>query len=197
MRPCTRGGVMSSLKKRMPPAVGMKSPVMALNSVVLPAPFEPMMARRSLAATRKVMPDSATRAPKCRATLSSSRACAPDSCRRAATDTSDTLVSQIGLLRAARIVAAGLPEREEFGFRNGQRLVDLRNDLDELVMERAVGVLSHFRQELVGDGVAVLVQRHLAGRRLQNEACERRAQLAAAVGDVGIHLARRRQQRGH
>ena len=44
------------VEEAMRPAVGMKSPVMALNSVVLPAPFEPMMARRSLAATRKVMP---------------------------------------------------------------------------------------------------------------------------------------------
>src|ERR1700748_3529918 len=186
MRSCTGNVVMSSLKKRMRPAVVTKSPVMALNSVVLPAPFEPMMARRSLAATRKVMPDSATRAPKCRATLSSSRACAPDSCRRAATDTSDTLVSQIGLLRAARIVAAGLAEREKLGFRNAQRLVDLRNDLDELVIERSVGVLGHFRQELVGDGVAVLVQRDLAGRRLQDEAGERRAPLAPNAGLGGV-----------
>jgi hypothetical protein len=38
---------MSSPKKRIVPEEGGKSPVMQLNSVVLPAPFEPRMARRS------------------------------------------------------------------------------------------------------------------------------------------------------
>ena len=38
---------MSSPKKRIVPEVGGKSPVMQLNSVVLPAPFEPSTARRS------------------------------------------------------------------------------------------------------------------------------------------------------
>ena len=63
---------------------------MALNKVVLPAPFEPITARRSLAAIRMLMPSSATSAPKCRPTFSSSSACAPDSCNRVATDTSAT-----------------------------------------------------------------------------------------------------------
>ena len=38
---------MSSPKKRIVPEDGGKSPVMQLNSVVLPAPFEPSTARRS------------------------------------------------------------------------------------------------------------------------------------------------------
>jgi hypothetical protein len=39
MRSCGGSAVMSSPKNRMRPAVGGKSPVMALNSVVLPAPL--------------------------------------------------------------------------------------------------------------------------------------------------------------
>src|SRR6478672_13420045 len=83
-----------------------------------------------------------TRAPKCRATLSSSSACAPDSCKREATDTSATggLHSPCSL-RAARVVAADRAELQEFSFRNAQRLVDLRDGLDELVVEGAVRVL--------------------------------------------------------
>ena len=65
MRSCVGRSVMSSPKKRMRPAVGMKSPVMALNSVVLPAPLEPRTARRSPAAILMLMPVSATSAPKC------------------------------------------------------------------------------------------------------------------------------------
>src|SRR3984957_17435234 len=181
MRSCTGSVVISSLKKRMRPAVGMKSPVMALNSVVLPAPLEPMTARRSLAAIFMVTPDSATSAPKCRATLSSSSACAPDSCKRVATDTSVTGSLSSERLRAARIIAAGLAELQEFVFRNAQRLVDLRNDLDELV----------------GDGVAVLVERHFAGRRIKNEARQRRPQLAAAIRHIGIDLLQAGEQSRH
>src|ERR1700756_4660763 len=188
MRSCTGSVVMSSLKKRIRAAVGVKSPGMALNSVVLPAPLEPMTARRSLAAIFKLISESATSAPKCRATLSSSSACAPDSCRRAATDTSDTGTPFTEPLWAVRIVAVGPAKREEFRFRNAQRLVDLRNDLDQLVVERAVGVLGHFGQEVVGDGVAVLVERDLAGRRVEPEGRQRRAQLAAAVRHVGVDL---------
>jgi len=44
MRSCGGSSVMSSPKKWMRPAVGGKSPVMALKSVVLPAPLEPRIA---------------------------------------------------------------------------------------------------------------------------------------------------------
>ncbi len=66
--------VMSSPKKRMVPLVGLKSPVIVLNSVVLPAPFEPRTARRSPAAILIYMPERAVRAPNCRPTPSSSSA---------------------------------------------------------------------------------------------------------------------------
>src|SRR5215469_8950066 len=130
MRSCTGSVVMSSLKKRMRPALGMKSPVMALNSVVLPAPLEPITARRSLAAILRLMSDSATSAPKCRATFSSSSACAPDSCRRAASDSSATGGLSFPLLRAAGIIAPDLAKLQEFVLRHAERLVHLGDHLD-------------------------------------------------------------------
>ena len=66
--------VMSSPKKRTRPAVGGKSPVTALKSVVLPAPLAPRMARRSPAATESETPSIARSAPNVRVTPSSTRA---------------------------------------------------------------------------------------------------------------------------
>ena len=65
---------MSSPKKRTRPAVGGKSPVTALKSVVLPAPLAPRMARRSPAATESETPSIARSAPNVRVTPSSTRA---------------------------------------------------------------------------------------------------------------------------
>ena len=69
--------VTSSPKKRTRPAVGGKSPVIALNSVVLPAPLAPMSARRSPAATESETSSIARSAPNVRVTPSSTRA-SPD-----------------------------------------------------------------------------------------------------------------------
>ena len=66
--------VTSSPKKRTRPAVGGKSPVMALNRVVLPAPLAPMSARRSPAATESETSSIARSAPNVRVTPSSTRA---------------------------------------------------------------------------------------------------------------------------
>src|SRR3954468_24389831 len=77
---------MSSPKKRMVPEEGGKSPVMQLNSVVLPAPFEPRTARRSPGRTVMVTSVSAASAPNSRVTpRSSSAAPAPTENRRCAT----------------------------------------------------------------------------------------------------------------
>ena len=68
------------------------------------------------------------------------------------------------------------------------------HDLDELVVEIAVGTFRDFRQVDVGDRVAVLVERHLAGRRVEGELRQRLAQLLAAVGDVAADLVKRQQR---
>src|SRR5260370_30597502 len=64
--------------------VGGKSPVTALNSVVLPAPLAPSTARRSPAATVKDTSSIALSAPKVRVTPSRTRA-SPDASGFAAT----------------------------------------------------------------------------------------------------------------
>src|SRR6202035_2239350 len=78
--------VTSSPKKRIVPEVGGKSPVMQLNSVVLPAPLEPSTARRSPGRTVSVTSVSAASAPNIRVTpRNSSAAPAPTVERRCAT----------------------------------------------------------------------------------------------------------------
>src|ERR1700746_3841845 len=59
---------MSSPKKRIVPDEGGKSPVMQLNSVVLPAPFDPSTPRRSPGRTVNDTSTSAASAPKNRVT---------------------------------------------------------------------------------------------------------------------------------
>ena len=168
MRSCAGRSVMSSPKKRMRPAVGMKSPVIALNSVVLPAPLEPRTARRSPAAILMLMPDKRDQGAEVTGDaieLQRMRAGALQACCQG-------IVRHVHRpppafasgLRAARVVAADLAERQELLLRNAQRLVHLRHDLDELVVELAVGALGDFGQEDVGDRIAVLVERDLAGR---------------------------------
>src|ERR1700757_1776381 len=77
---------MSSPKKRIVPEEGGKSPVMQLNSVVLPAPLEPSTARRSPGRTVIVTSMSAASAPNIRVTpRNSSAAPAPTAERRCAT----------------------------------------------------------------------------------------------------------------
>src|SRR5712672_3183475 len=77
---------MSSPKKRIVPEEGGKSPVMQLNSVVLPAPFEPRTARRSPGRTVMVTSVSAASAPNIRVTpRNSSAAPAPTAEMRWAT----------------------------------------------------------------------------------------------------------------
>src|SRR5260370_4490850 len=78
--------VTSSPKKRIVPEDGGKSPVMQLNSVVLPAPFEPRTARRSPGRTVRETSSKAARAPNSRVTPRSSSALAePTVERRCAT----------------------------------------------------------------------------------------------------------------
>ena len=104
-------------------------------------------------------------------------------------------VSRSERLWAARIVPPDLAKLEELVLGHAQRLIYLRDDFDELVVKRAVGVLGDFRQEVVGDRIAVLVERDLAGRRFQNQARQGRPQLAAAIRHIGIDLLEAGQQR--
>src|SRR3954470_8943193 len=68
MRSCGGSSVMSSPKKWIRPAVGGKSPVTALKSVVLPAPFDPRIAYFWPAATFSDTSSTARSSPKDRVT---------------------------------------------------------------------------------------------------------------------------------
>src|SRR5262249_33977469 len=106
---------MSSPKKRMVPEEGGKSPVMQLNSVVLPAPLEPSTARRSPGRTVMVTSVSAASAPNSRVTpRSSSAAPAPTADSRRAT-LSMAAPSAAALGRAAMVaivLAPALPQAD-------------------------------------------------------------------------------------
>src|SRR6516164_9862570 len=105
----------------MRPVVGGKSPVIALKSVVLPAPLAPRIPRRSPASTTRSMPAMAFSAPKLRLTPSRTRAWAMAAARRA--------------LLALGVGAADGAQRQEFGLRHAQRLGDRRDHLHHLVVE--------------------------------------------------------------
>src|SRR6478609_3232058 len=188
MRSCGGSSVMSSPKKWIRPAVGGKSPVMALKSVVLPAPLEPRMAAFSPAATDSETSSTARSAPNTRVTPSSTSASpdssvpagpgvapkaarAPPSRLRGRSDVIDAialaLVVPCFLLAAVGNVARAESHLLEVGFGQAERLRDVRHRLDDLVVERAVRRLGHFRDVGRGDAVAVAVDLHLAGRALE------------------------------
>src|SRR5262247_3778999 len=133
---------MSSPKKSTRPAVGGKSPVMALKSVVLPAPFAPITARRSPAATANDTSSIALSAPNMRVTRSTTSASleASGGCGealklvtvaiapisyRSATDICG--VQQTERLRAIRHIARAQTDLLELGLAHAQILIDVRD----------------------------------------------------------------------
>src|SRR5215204_4844285 len=199
---------MSSPKKRTRPVVAGKSPVMTLNSVVLPAPLAPITARRSPAATENETSSMARSAPNVRVTPSSSRASPVASGACGSSEVIRVMVScssgppassrlmsrpEAGgpeefllRLRAARHVARAETHLFELLLGEVQPLVDLGNGLDHLVVEDAVGALRHFGDEGRTDRLTVLVERDLAGRRLQLQGLQRLAVLLLVAREVAL-----------
>src|SRR4029453_6214280 len=151
---------MSSPKKRTRPDVAGESPVMTLNSVVLPAPLAPITARRSPAATENETSSMARSAPNVRVTPSSSRASPVASGVCGSPELARAMVPVA--LRAARHVARAEAHLLELLLGEVQPLVDLGNGLDHLVVEGGVGALRHFGDEGRADRLTVLVERDLA-----------------------------------
>ncbi len=77
-RACASGlaRVMSTPSNRMVPAVGATSPASALKKVLLPAPFGPISPMMSPAATLRLAPSTARKAPKLLVTPRASRSTA-------------------------------------------------------------------------------------------------------------------------
>src|SRR5581483_741107 len=137
---------MSSPKKRMVPEEGGKSPVMQLNSVVLPAPLEPSTARRSPGLTVMVTSVRAASAPNIRVTpRSSSAAPAPTVDRRWAT------LSMAASARTAaglRSTAPALPQADH-AIRRPEH-DDEKADADQ--KPEAVAVETEMDQEIEREG---------------------------------------------
>src|SRR3954447_25806250 len=94
----------------MVPEVGRKSPVTQLNSVVLPAPFDPSTARRSPGRTVRVISVKAASAPNSRVTPRSSSALAAPTAERRCATLSMAATSRCGVLRTLAAIAPALPQ---------------------------------------------------------------------------------------
>src|SRR5688500_16263122 len=138
----------------MRPAVEGKSPVIALKSVVFPAPLAPRMPRRSPAPTVRSTLSRATSAPKVRHTPSRTRAWAAPARFNLSASAMGLTLRGSTRSRAARIVAADRAQGHEIGLRHAEGLVHVVHDLDDLVVEMAVIGLGDFGQEDAGHRVA-------------------------------------------
>src|SRR3984957_9981848 len=106
--------VTSSPKKRIVPEEGGKSPVMQLNSVVLPAPFEPRTARRSPGRTVSEMSVRAASAPNSRVTPRSSSALAEPTVERRCATLSMAAAGRLCAWRAGpRAIAPARPQTND------------------------------------------------------------------------------------
>src|SRR5262245_31047495 len=165
----SKGGcsVTSSPKNRTRPAVAGKSPVITLNSVVLPAPFAPITARRSPAATENETFSIARSAPNARVTPWRTRA-SPD---------------PTPVLGAVRFI----PRTDlELARRRAERLGHVVHAAQHLVEQIALRVLHHLGDEGAADRLAVSVQRVRAGGQRQLHLRHRLAVLLLAVGQVAL-----------
>src|SRR3546814_17175146 len=88
------------------------------------------------------------------------------------------------VLLALGVLAADRAVLQELVVGHPERLVDLGDDLEGLVHQVAVRAFDDLGEEDVGDGVAPLVELHHAGRRLDLQLGEGRAEGLAAVGEV-------------
>src|SRR5262245_43095174 len=172
----SKGGcsVTSSPKNRTRPALAGKSPVITLNSVVLPAPFAPITARRSPAATENETFSIARSAPNALVTPSRTRAWP--------------------VLRAVWFI----PRTDlELGRRRAEGLVDVVDPAQHLVVQVALRVLDHLGDEGAADGLPVGVERMRAGGQRELHLRHRLAVLLLAVGQVALHRLERVERRLH
>src|SRR5919109_2922194 len=168
--------VTSSPKNRTRPLLAGKSPVITLKSVVLPAPFAPITARRSPAATENETSSIALSAPKLRVT-----------CSR----TSASPVVRLG--------AAWLIPRADLALvlLHAEELVDAVDLAQHLVEQVALLVLHHLGDERGADRLAVRVELDVAHRRLQRHLRQRLTVLLLAVGEVAFHRLQAVERRFH
>src|SRR5688500_11736478 len=182
------------------PALGGNSPEMRLNSVVLPAPFGPRIARRSPGRTSRSTALTAWTPPKRRPTPRRWRIGAARSADVAGVATASLLRREVDLFgvadprrglagHALRVgpVRSGRLGRED----PVERLVDVVDLAERLHVRRTVTirVLDDLLDVAGADRLAVVVELDVAPRSLvaaQGDARERLLELAL-VGDVAVH----------
>src|SRR5258708_27629786 len=194
MRSCGGRSVMSSPKNQTCPALGGKSPVMALKSVVFPAPLAPSTARRSPAATENDTSSIALSAPNVRVTRSSTRA-SPEASGFAPEESDITVaISSTSLgpatapyrSRAARHVARAQAHLVELVLAQAERLRDVLSHFHDPVVVFAVRLLRDLGDVGIPDAVAVLVDPDVARRALEDELLQRVAIGLLAAGEIAF-----------
>src|ERR1700677_1502201 len=142
--------VTSSPKKRIVPEDGGKSPVMQLNSVVLPAPFEPRTARRSPGRTVSEMSTKAARAPNSRVTPRNSSALAEPTVERRCATLSMAAACRLRPWRAAtRAIAPAGPQTND----PIRREKDNRQEAEADQEPKPVAVETEGDQDVEGKGL--------------------------------------------
>src|SRR5581483_297772 len=194
------------------PELGGKSPAITLNSVVLPAPFGPRIARRSPGTTSRSTSRNACRPPKRRPTLRVRRAgtalaAVGASCTAASVKPLRKLADDLGRDHAVDDgpLLAGprqgplLARRERAPRRRraraeraAERLVDLRHVRDRADVQLAV-VQVELLDELILDRVAVLVEADRPVARVEHDLGQRLPQRLR--GRVALRLPERDRQR--
>src|SRR5262249_61610446 len=162
----------------MRPELTGRAPEIRLNSVVFPAPFGPMRARRSPGRTVSATPSTARRPPKCLLTPSSSRA-------SAAVMASGPARAPLAVL-AWRIVARIERHLEELVGIVFPELAHRRVGKDHGVLELASHPL-HLAHVDVLDGIAPLVDDHRPPRKVLELDLLEGGQEGLAVLHLAIH----------
>src|SRR6266853_4489152 len=185
-RRCGGRRVMSRPSNTMRPWVGRTTPVTALNSVVLPAPLGPMIARRSPRGIDMLTPSTARSASK--ATTSSSKvstASVTVDCRARRRAVGENDSASLHALEAARV---GRLLQVDFRI----VLPELRNvriDLGGHVPVFAVGAPDHLADIDVVDRIAVGIEPYrLAERGIRQVGLEDGVDEGVAVLDLAADL---------
>src|SRR3954464_12617886 len=188
-----RGGstLTSSPRNSIVPELGAVSPEMTLNSVVLPAPFGPRMARLSPCATSRSTPATASRPPKRRPTPRKRRLGAAPPVTAASVnllpdDLRDDLLAlprKLPLRARGEVAARRRRLRREGAAEGLVHVGDLADGLDGQLPTLQVELLVvHVRHR-----VAVLVELDRPVRRVQHHLREGGLQLLLTTRDVPAH----------
>src|SRR5690349_1200117 len=192
---CVRAGAFSALtsspRNSIVPALAGMSPQMTLNSVVLPAPFGPRIARRAPGATSRSTSRTAVRPPNRRLTPRRRRIGTADSVEaavmrwwlaRGLDGLQLAAPRQVALLAAGRRAARGRRRRAERAAEVLRHAGDRRDGLHRQLAVLHVQLLV----EVGEDRLAVRVELDLAVRGGQRHLADRLLQLLLAARDVAL-----------